>query len=276
MSAAPLRIVVADDEPLARQRVRSMLAGRAEYTVVGEATNGAEAVELIVRERPDLVFLDVKMPELDGFEVIAALEEARFAGAPDDSATQPRHPSPAIVFVTAFSDYAVKAFEVRALDYLLKPFDRARFDRVLDTARARASERGARPPSDMSAELKEALAGLSDHRRYPARFLLRTGSRMYFVRANDIEWADAAANYVRLHVDGRAHLIRRTMTALERELDPERFVRVHRSAIVNVDRVSQVEPHVHGEYVITMRDGARLTSSRAHGARLRALLERSG
>jgi two-component system LytT family response regulator len=175
-----------------------------------------------------------------------------------------------------FSDYAVKAFEVRALDYLLKPFDRARFDRVLDTARARISERGARPPSDMSAELKEALAGLSDQRRYPARFLLRTGSRMYFVRANDIEWADAAANYVRLHVDGRAHLIRRTMTALERELDPERFVRVHRSAIVNVDCVSQVEPHVHGEYVITMRDGARLTSSRAHGARLRALLERSG
>ena len=187
MSAAPLRIVVADDEPLARQRVRSMLVGRTEYEIVGEATNGAEAVELIVRERPDLVFLDVKMPELDGFEVISALEEATYAGAPDDSATQPRHSSPAIVFVTAFSDYAVKAFEVRALDYLLKPFDRARFDRVLDTARARISERGARPPSDMSAELKEALAGLSDQRRYPARFLLRTGSRMYFVRANDIE-----------------------------------------------------------------------------------------
>jgi two-component system LytT family response regulator len=276
MSRAPLRIVVADDEPLARQRVRSMLAGRAGFEIVADATNGTEAVELIVREQPDLVFLDVKMPELDGFEVISALEEATFEEAPGDSAAQPDRALPAIVFVTAFSDYAVKAFEVRALDYLLKPFDRARFDRVLDTALARAGQRSVQPPSTMPVELKEALAELSGHRRYPARFLVRTGSRMYFVHSNDVEWADAAANYVRLHAGGRAHLIRRTMTSLEKELNPDRFVRVHRSAIINIDCVSQIEPHVHGEYVITMRDGTRLTSSRAHHARLRALLERSG
>jgi two-component system, LytTR family, response regulator len=276
MSTPPLRVVVADDEPLARQRVRSMLAGREGFEIVADATNGAEAVELIVREQPDLVFLDVKMPELDGFEVISALEEATFEEAPGDSAAQPDRALPAIVFVTAFSDYAVKAFEVRALDYLLKPFDRARFDRVLDAALARASQRSAQPPSTMPVELKEALAELSGHRRYPARFLVRTGSRMYFVHSNDVEWADAAANYVRLHAGGRAHLIRRTMTSLEKELNPDRFVRVHRSAIINIDCVSQIEPHVHGEYVITMRDGTRLTSSRAHHARLRALLERSG
>jgi two-component system LytT family response regulator len=245
-----------------------MLSGRSECEVVGEAADGAEAVDLIVRERPDLVFLDVKMPELDGFEVIAALEEASAV--------------PAIVFVTAFSDYAVKAFEVRAIDYLLKPFDRARFDRVLENALTRMRETTVRDVSGEPAgasippELRTALAALGERRQYPSRFLVRSGSRMYFVRTADIEWADAAGNYVRLHAGGRAHLVRRTMSGIEQELDPERFLRVHRSAIVNVDRIAQIESYVHGEYVITMRDGTRLTSSRAHGTRLRALLERSG
>ena len=260
MSAARLRVVIADDEPLARQRVRSMLADRAECEVVGEAADGAEAVDLIVRERPDLVFLDVKMPELDGFEVIAALDE-----------TVPGERVPAIVFVTAFGDYAVKAFEVRALDYLLKPFDRERFDRAVESALARARDGG-----DVSRDLRDALTTLGERRRFASRFLVRSGSRMYFVRADDVEWADAAGNYARLHAAGRAHLVRRTMAALEQELDPERFVRVHRSAIVNVDRIAQIEPYLHGEYVITMRDGTRLTSSRAHGGRLRELLERFG
>jgi two-component system LytT family response regulator len=268
VSERQLRIVVADDEPLARQRVRSMLAGRPGCEVVGEATNGAEAVALIVRERPDVVFLDIKMPELDGFEVIAALEAT--AGA-----------VPAVVFVTAFGDYAVKAFDVRALDYLLKPFDRARFDRALESALARSRERseggaGAGFAAGVPPELREALSALGERRRYPARFLVRSGSRMYFVRADEIEWADAAGNYVRLHAGGRTHLVRQTMTAFESQLDPDRFVRVHRSALVNVDRIAQIEPYVHGEYVITMRDGTRLTSSRAHGGRLRALLDRSG
>ena len=268
-NTALIRIVVADDEPLARQRIRSLLEDRPDVVIVGEARDGAEAVDLILRERPDVVFLDVKMPELDGFEVIAALEEM---SRRDDDTTAPSA-APAIVFVTAFDEFAVKAFEVRALDYLLKPFDRARLDRALENASARrAVARDASAGFD--APLRELLAMLRSEERRDERFLIRSGHRMYFILASDVDWADAAGNYVRLHAHGRAHLFRDTMKALETRLDPRRFVRIHRSAIVNIDRIAQIEPYVHGEYVVTMRDGTRLTSSRAHSAGLRGLLER--
>jgi two-component system LytT family response regulator len=160
---------------------------------------------------------------------------------------------------------------VRALDYLLKPFDRARFDRALEAAAARR-----RPASDASGRvdpaLREMLEQLRPERRYPARFLVRNANRMYFVRVDDVDWMDAAGNYVRLHTGGRAHLVRDTMKAIEARLDPERFVRIHRSAIVNIERVAQIEPYLHGEYVVILRDGTKLTSSRAHSAALRALL----
>jgi len=155
-----IRLVIADDEPLARQRIRSLLEDRHDVTIVGEARDGAEAVDMILRERPDVVFLDVKMPELDGFEVIAALDEM----APADS--------PAIVFVTAFGEFAVKAFEVRALDYLLKPFDRARLDRALENASARRASRAAAP------ELRELLGMLRSEERREQRFLIRSGHRI--------------------------------------------------------------------------------------------------
>jgi two-component system, LytTR family, response regulator len=257
--ARATRIVIADDEPIARDRVRSMLTGRPEYEIVGEAGDGAQAVELILGTQPDVVFLDVKMPELDGFEVLEALE-ADGAGAP------------AIIFVTAFGEYAVKAFEVRALDYLLKPFDRARFDRALEGAAARREVRAADPSAPIDPGLKGFLESLRGERRYPMRFVVRNAHRVHFVKANEIDWVDAAGNYVRLHVSGRAHLVRDTMKSFASRLDPDHFVRVHRSAIVNLDSVAQVEPYVHGEYIITLRDGTRLTSSRAHSARLRELL----
>ena len=264
------RIVIADDEPLARQRIRSLLDDRDDLTIVGEARDGAEAVDIIMREQPDIVLLDVKMPELDGFEVIAALEAMRESG----SATGDVAPSPAVIFVTAFGEFAVKAFEVRALDYLLKPFDRARLERALESASARRARVGERESRLLDPALRELLAMLRSEHAHDERFLIRSGHRMYFVAARDIEWADAAGNYVRLHAGGRAHLYRDTMKAIEGRLDPRRFVRIHRSAIVNIDRVAQIEPYVHGEYVVTMRDGTRLTSSRAHSAGLRALLER--
>ena len=268
---APTRIVIADDEPLARQRIRSLLDDRDDLKIVGEARDGAEAVDVIMRERPDIVFLDVKMPELDGFEVIAALEALAESGAESGDVG----PSPGVIFVTAFGEFAVKAFEVRALDYLLKPFDRARLERALESAtvrRARVAASGPSPPLDP--QLRELLAMLRAENARDERFLIRSGHRMYFVAASEIEWADAAGNYVRLHAGGRAHLYRDTMKSLEARLDARRFVRIHRSAIVNIDRVAQIEPYVHGEYVVTMRDGTRLTSSRAHSAGLRALLER--
>jgi len=264
------RIVIADDEPLARQRIRALLDDRDDLTIVGEARDGAEAVDMIMREQPDIVLLDVKMPELDGFEVIAALEAMRESG----SATGDVAPSPAVIFVTAFGEFAVKAFEVRALDYLLKPFDRARLERALESASARRARVGEHQSPSLDPALRELLAMLRSEHAHDERFLIRSGHRMYFVAAGDIEWADAAGNYVRLHAGGRAHLYRDTMKAIEARLDPRRFVRIHRSAIVNIDRVAQIEPYVHGEYVVTMRDGTRLTSSRAHSAGLRALLER--
>jgi two-component system LytT family response regulator len=255
----PLRVVIADDEPIARDRVRSMLTGRAEYQIVGEAGDGAQAVELILAAQPDVVFLDIKMPELDGFEVLEALEA--------DGAA-----APAIIFVTAFGEYAVKAFEVRALDYLLKPFDRARFDRALESAAARREVRAANTSSPIDPELKGFLESLRGERRYPTRFVVRNGHRVRFVKAIEVDWADAAGNYVRLHVAGRAHLVRDTMKSFASRLDPDHFVRIHRSAIVNLDSIAQVEPYVHGEYIVTLRDGTKLTSSRAHSARLRELL----
>ena len=248
------RILVADDEPLARERIRGLLARLPAYEIVAECGDGASTVEAILRERPDIVLLDIRMPELDGFEVLAALEGMEAA--------------PAVVFTTAHSEYAVRAFEVRATDYLLKPFDRARLERALVSA----AERRARAPAQVDEDLRAILGSLRARERYPPRFLVRSSGEMYFVRAADIDWVDAQGNYVRLHAAGRTHLVRDTMKEFAAKLDPSVFVRVHRSAIVNIDRIARLEPYVHGEYVITLRDGTRLTSSRAHSEGLHSLL----
>jgi len=261
-----VRIVVADDEPLARDRVRMMLASRPGYEIVAEAGDGPAAVQAIVTHAPDVVFLDIKMPELDGFEVIAAL---RHLATP-----------PAIVFTTAFRSYALQAFEVGAIDYLLKPFDAERFAQALARAEARR-------PRDAGTAIDPALLALLESLRdaqlaraeqaraehaYPERFLVRGAKRLYFVRTGDIEWADAQGNYVRLHALGRKHMVRDTMTAFVAKLPADRFVRVHRSIVISVDHIQHLEPHVRGEYVITLRDGTRVTSSRAYAETLRALL----
>ena len=248
------RILVADDEPLARERIRGLLARLPAYEIVAECGDGASTVEAILRERPDIVLLDIRMPELDGFEVLAALEGMEAA--------------PAVVFTTAHSEYAVRAFEVRATDYLLKPFDRARLERALVSA----AERRARAPAQVDEDLRAILGSLRARERYPPRFLVRSSGELYFVRAADIDWVDAQGNYVRLHAAGRTHLVRDTMKEFAAKLDPSVFVRVHRSAIVNIDRIARLEPYVHGEYVITLRDGTRLTSSRAHSEGLHSLL----
>jgi len=248
------RVLVADDEPPARARVRAMLQDRPGYRIVGEAGDGAAAVDLVVREAPDLVFLDVTMPQLDGFEVIAALEAT--GGV-----------VPTIVFVTAFDEFALHAFEVGAIDYLLKPFDQERFDRALARVAARGSSAAALPEA-----LRRFLAGLGPRRAFPTRFLVRTGRRMHFVRVEDLDWIDGRGNYLRLHVAGRTHLVRDTMQGMEAKLDPTAFVRVHRSAIVKIDRIGSVEPYRHGDFLITMRDGACVRSSAAYKDRLRELL----
>lgn len=247
------RVIIADDEILARKRLRMMLDTKTAYEIVAECGDGPETVEAIIHHEPDLLFLDIKMPALDGFDVLEALEAARLP--------------PAIVFVTAFDTYAVKAFDVSATDYLLKPFNAGRLDQAL----ARVAER--LRPAGLEPHLRTFLETLKSERAYPDRFLVRASSHLYFVREADIEWVDAADNYVRLHAGGRAHFVRDTMKAFIGKLHPDRFIRVHRSVIVNINHVLKLEPHGHGEYVLTMRDGSRVTSSRAHSERLHALLK---
>ncbi|MFN8574504.1 MAG: LytTR family DNA-binding domain-containing protein [Gemmatimonadaceae bacterium] len=258
-----LRVLIADDEPPARARVRAMLASHEDCTIVGEAEDGRSAADLLVTQAPDVVFLDIKMPELNGFEVVEALQSAEGV-------------APVVVFVTAYDEFAIKAFEVGALDYLLKPFDQARFDKALAAASEQVALRRLRAeggmPLGMDPSLVQVLRSLSPATERPARFLVRRGRQMQFVRVEDIDWLEADGNYVSLHVQGRVHLLRETMTAMEAKLDPEVFVRVHRSAIVNIDRVMSIEPHTHGEYALIMRDRSRLTTSAAHSARLRGLL----
>jgi two-component system, LytTR family, response regulator len=247
------RVIIADDEMLARKRLRMMLETKPEYAIVAECGNGPETVEAIIQHEPDLLFLDIKMPALDGFDVLEALDAARIP--------------PAIVFVTAFDAYAVKAFDVSATDYLLKPFNAGRLDQAL----AKVAER--LNPTGLEPQLRVFLETLKSERAYPDRFLVRASNHLYFVRETDIEWVDAADNYVRLHAGGRPHFVRDTMKAFVGKLHPDRFIRVHRSIIVNIDHVKKLEPHGHGEYVLTMRDGSRVTSSRAHSERLHALLK---
>jgi two-component system LytT family response regulator len=247
-----LRTLIVDDEPPARERIRSLLERRREIEIVGEAGSGGAAVAAIESLAPDLVFLDVQMPELDGFDVLAAL---------------PRR-IPAIVFVTAYDEFALRAFEVNAVDYLLKPIQEQRFteavDRVLERARA--------PDAERDQTRLRSLASDVQARRPLRRFVVRQHSKVWFVRADDVDWIDADGNYLRLHIAGRVHLVRGAMRWAESELDPEQFYRIHRSAIVNIDRIASMEPHARGEYLVIMRDGARLVTSRAHRDRLKALL----
>jgi len=247
---------IADDEPLARERIVSMLATHENYDVVAVCKDGAEAVSAIRKKTLDVLFLDVRMPELDGFQVLEALGSGAV---------------PVIVFVTAFEDYALRAFEVSALDYLLKPFDRPRFEQTLARVEARLASGEERT---MSAELRDFLHGLSASQppQYSERFAVKANGDIYFVRAEDVDWIDSAGNYVALHAGGRKHLVRDTIKSVESKLDPRKFVRVHRSAIINLDRLKKLQPYFHGEYVVTLTDGTTLTSSRGYSDRLRALL----
>ncbi len=250
-----IRALIVDDEPLPRERIRTLLAARSDVDVVGECSDGEEAVVAIVSEQPDLVFLDIQMPELDGFEVISALEGESL---------------PAIVFVTAYDEYAIKAFEVDAIDYLLKPVQPERFEQALSRAISRIQNPSIK---DTDRELQAFVSRLRVERGLLKRFVVRSGSRIRFVRVKDVDWIGVTSNYIRLHVNGETHLVRQTLKSVEGQLDPDVFVRVHRSIVINVDRIETVEPYFHGEYVVMMQDGTKLTTSRSYSERLRELLK---
>ena len=246
-----VRAVIADDEPLARERVRGFLAAFPQVQVVRECGDGVEASAAIRELRPDLVFLDVQMPGLDGFGVLEAVG--------DEAA-------PAVIFVTAHDRYALRAFDVHAADYLLKPFSRARFGQAVERVLARGD--------DARAEAARQVAELLRELRGPAeeRIAIRSDRGVHFVRAAEIDWVEAEGNYVRLHAGGQSHLLREPLHRIQARLDPRRFVRVHRSAVVNLDRVRRLEPWFHGEFEVVMEDGTRLRSSRTFSGGLRELI----
>lgn len=241
-----IRTLVADDEPLARERLVTLLREEPDVELVGECNDGASAADAIRRLSPHLVFLDIQMPAADGFRVMELLGDDRL---------------PLVIFVTAYDSHALRAFDVHALDYLLKPFDRERFRRALDRAREALAQ------VESGRVVREVLALAAERRTergHRPRLVVKANGRVFFVQARDVDWVEAAGNYLKVHVNGESHMIRQTMAAMESELDPEVFVRIHRSTIVNIDRIRELQPLFNGEYVVILRSGARLTLSRGY------------
>lgn len=248
----PFTVLLVDDEPLARDGLRLLLAADPDIGAIREARNGNEALAEIRERRPDLVFLDVQMPEMDGFDVVRA------AGAS----------MPAVVFVTAHDRYAIQAFEINAIDYLLKPVTADRFAKAMERVKDRLK---AKPPEDSSRQILYLLETIAAPKRYLDRLAVRNGGKTVFVEIADVDWMEADQNYVQVHAGRAGHLLHVTMNALEKSLDPEIFLRIHRSAIVNIRKIKELEPVMHGEYVITLANGVRLQSGRLYSQRLKAL-----
>jgi two-component system, LytTR family, response regulator len=250
-----IRAMVVDDEPLARKRLLALLAGEPRVDVVGEATGGTSAVKLIASLKPDLVFLDIQMPGLDGFAVLRAIA--------------PKH-LPLVVFVTAYDEHAIRAFDVNAVDYVLKPVVAERFHHAVRRAVERLESSNAEALSRQMSSLLERLPPAAA----PAdRLAVRSGERTVFVRVEDIDWIDVEGDYARLHAGKDRHLLRETLTELERRLPASRFIRIHRSFIVQADRIASVQPWFKGDYVIVLRDGTRLQSGRTYRQRVQELIK---
>lgn len=249
----PLTTLLVDDEPLAREGLRMLLSQDQDVSAIHEAKDGVEAVAAILSIRPDLVFLDVQMPEMDGFAVVREVGAERM---------------PAVVFVTAHDQYAIQAFEINALDYLLKPVTAERFAKALTRAKSRL---GAAPADGTSQQILSLLETIAAPRRHLTRLAVRTAGKTIFVDIEDVDWIEAAENYVQLHAGRASHLLHAPMNTFEKSLDPEIFLRIHRSVIVNVRRIKELQPAMHGEYVITLENGVRLQSGRTYNEKVKAL-----
>jgi two-component system LytT family response regulator len=245
-----IRAMIVDDEPMARERIAGLLAQEQDIEVIGQCADGQQAISAIQQQNPDLVFLDVQMPAVNGFGVIQQVGAERM---------------PPVVFVTAYDEYALRAFEVHAIDYLLKPFGRDRFQQTLAHARAHLERRRA---GDLGKRLLALVQDIKPEPQKLDRLVVKSGGRVFFLRTDEIEWVEAAGNYVRLHLQKDSHLFRETMNGMEARLDPRRFVRIHRSRIVNSDRIKELQPWFNGEYVVVLQNGTRLTLSRGYREKL--------
>jgi two-component system LytT family response regulator len=253
MMPPAIRTIIADDEPLARTKLRFLLGAEIGFHIVAECANGGEAITALRSIRPDLLFLDIQMPEADGFQVLDSL---------------PVESRPAVIFTTAYDQYAIRAFEVRAVDYLLKPFDEERLHSATDRARSELFKRN-------RSELAESsVAWLGHHSPIArnARLIFKTAGRVLFLEADEIDWIEASGNYVRLHSGKQVYLVREGISRVSERLDAERFVRVHRSLIVNARCVKELQPCNSGEYIVVLKDGKELSCSRGYSAGLRLCL----
>lgn len=256
MNPRKIRVVVADDELLARKFIRRMLKQDPEVEIVAECGNGTEAVAVIRKEKPDLVFLDVQMPEMDGFAVLDAVKLDHL---------------PEIIFTTAYESYAIRAFELHALDYLLKPFDQVRFKAALKYAKERFHSH---EQEDKRLQIGTLLESIRAQQQYLDRVIIRADGRITFLQTREIDWLEADDKYVHLHTGKGTRMVRQTLSAMESQLDPKKFLRVHRSTMVNVDRIKELQPLFNGEHSLILEDGTRLTLSRKYKDKLFELLGR--
>lgn len=248
-----IRAIIVDDEPLARERIRTLLRSAPDVEVVAECGDGRKAIGAIEKHRPDLLFLDVQMPGPDGFGVLASLSPGKY---------------PVVVFVTAYDRYALKAFEASALDYLLKPFDRERFDKAMARVRKHLGQKQTGKLNQKLLALLEQTPGA----QYAERLVVKSAGRITFLRTDEIDWVEAQGNYACLHVGKDTHLLRETMSALEARLDPQKFVRIHRSTVANIECIKELQPTFHGDFSVLLRDGTRLTLSRTYRKELQRRL----
>lgn len=250
--------LIADDEPLARELLRSMLANHPEITILGECRDGSETIAMVRKHQPDILFLDIQMPERDGFEVLREI---------------PADTMPAVVFVTAYDQYAIRAFEVHALDYLLKPFDEERLQRAVLRAREYLARR-AGEENDIAERMYRMLCQMQTRPQYTERVVIRDGDRAFLQPASEVDWLEADGKYTRVHVGKEVYSIREGITKLEQELDPSRFLRISRSAVINIDQIREIRSWFQGDYLVVLKSGKQLTSTRTYREGLQALLGR--
>ncbi len=263
MSEAPVSALIVDDEPLARARLRKLIDDAPSIAVVGECRNGAEAVTAIREQSPDIVFLDIQMPEMDGFGVVEEIGVERM---------------PVVVFVTAYDEHALRAFEAHALDYVLKPVSRERFQTAAARAIARcrrASPEAQRPIEESRSHLSGALEEWNARMWGDERLAVKVEGKLIFLRTRELDWIDATDNHVRIHVGGKVHTVRATLSSFEERLPQTHFLRIHRSTILNMDRIREMQPWFQGDYVFVLTDGTRLTSGRSYRQKVHRFIERS-
>lgn len=240
-----IRAIIVDDEPLAREKVRLFSQHEPDIEIIDTCSDGNEALSSFQKVHPDLIFLDIQMPEMNGFEFLERISPGPFPG---------------IIFITAYDEYALKAFEFHALDYLLKPYDRERFKRAVE--HSRRSLRSAVKNDDSDEQIKALLTSLKQPSSVLERLIVKSGGRVIFIRIEEIDWLEAAGNYVKLHTGNESHLVRETMNNLEQQLPPQKFIRVHRSTIVNIEKIKELQPYFNGEYKVILHNNAHVILSR--------------